>query len=302
MASSSADTTLHEESNVADSLFEPVLVVSRLAQASLYPVGTKLYVRDNAIYIQPPSLFQSVNRWWSGDSREDLSYLFEPIQRFTQIYKNKAHKRHREILKTIVESAITGLEKVRDTYGAHRIIDHSLAYYQTFLVKCIGSKMTVVPKRSPFHPPMPDSEGVPEMSLEDAPADVSSGKSSDSKKFGKSKDEKEKDRSGKDDRDREKEKERDKSGKERDKKSGIAFTPDVVSGEDGDDESGKPSLAEKLSGIWSFDDIQMLKTMIQEARDSSNEDERQSRLTTLDSFLNSKELDIRRVIEGSHRP
>jgi len=291
-----ADTSLREESNAEESLFEPVLVVSRLAQASLYPVGTKLYVRDNAIYIQPPSLFQSVNRWWSGDSREDLSYLYEPIQRFTQIYKNKAHKRHREILKGIVENAIVGLEKVRDTYGAHRIIDHSLAYYQTFLVKCIGSKMEVIPKRSPFHPPMGADKGeaVPEMSLEDAPGDSKSGSGKEKEK------EKEKEKS----RDKEREKDRHiREGgkeKEKDKKAVISFTPETPSGEDGDDDA--KTSGDRLSGIWSFDDIQMLRTMIQEAKDSTNDDERQSRLTTLDAFLNSKELDIRRAIGGGHRP
>lgn len=287
-----ADTSLREESNAEESLFEPVLVVSRLAQASLYPVGTKLYVRDNAIYIQPPSLFQSVNRWWSGDSREDLSYLYEPIQRFTQIYKNKAHKRHREILKGIVENAIVGLEKVRDTYGAHRIIDHSLAYYQTFLVKCIGSKMEVIPKRSPFHPPMGvEKEAVvPEMSLEDASGDSKSGKEKEK--------EREKGRDKEKEKERSKEKEREKDGK--DKKSAISFTPETSTGDDGDDDA--KTSGDRLSGIWSFDDIQMLRTMIQEAKDSTNDDERQSRLTTLDAFLNSKELDIRRAIEGSHRP
>lgn len=285
-----ADTSLREESNAEETLFEPVLVVSRLAQASLYPVGTKLYVRDNAIYIQPPSLFQSVNRWWSGDSREDLSYLYEPIQRFTQIYKNKAHKRHREILKGIVENAIVGLEKVRDTYGAHRIIDHSLAYYQTFLVKCIGSKMEVIPKRSPFHPPMGGEKEavVPEMSLEDASGDSKSGK------------EKEKEKEREKGRDKEKERSKEKDGK--DKKSAISFTPETSTGDDGDGDSDAKTSGDRLSGIWSFDDIQMLRTMIQEAKDSTNDDERQSRLTTLDAFLNSKELDIRRAIEGSHRP
>jgi len=265
----SEDNTLQEENPSTRMLFEPVLVISRLAQASLYPVGTKLYVRENAIYIQPPSLFQSMNRWMSGDSREDLTYLYEPIQRFIHIYKHKTTKKQREILKSIVENAIAGLEKIRDTYGAHRIIDHSLAYYQSFLVKCIGLKTMVVPKRSPYHPPLaPSSEEEEEMTDISLPA---SSSSSSTKK---------------------KDKHKSKYNNERD--TTVGDTSVASASED--------KVTDKLSGVWALEDIQMLRTMIMESQSSENDEERQSRLKTLNSFLDSKELEVKKAIDSLHRP
>lgn len=267
------DNTLQEENPSTRMLFEPVLVISRLAQASLYPVGTKLYVRENAIYIQPPSLFQSMNRWMSGDSREDLTYLYEPIQRFIHIYKHKTTKKQREVLKNIVENSIAGLEKIRDTYGAHRIIDHSLAYYQSFLVKCIGLKTTVVPKRSPYHPPLtPSSDDEEEMTDISLPA-ASTSSSGSSKK---------------------KDKDRHKSKYSNERDTSVGDTSTSSSSED--------KVTDKLSGVWALEDIQMLRTMIMESQSSDNDEERQSRLKTLNSFLDSKELEVKKAIDSLHRP
>ena len=224
---------IKEEDTTTKMLFEPVLVLSRLAQLSLYPMGTRLYVRDNTVRIHSTGITQSITRWIAGDSREDLTYLYEPLQRFCRIYMTKTNKAQRNILKSVIERALTGLEVLRKTYGTHRIIDHSLAYYQTFLVRCLH----------------PSTFGDSRKKHPLGPHDAS-----------------------------------------------------LLADIDDASEAGTDSKIDKLSGVWALDDIRMLRTMLDETDDSTSEDQKKSRLATLGSFLDSKELEVHKALDNIHRP
>jgi hypothetical protein len=233
-------SSLTEEDSVIDMSLEPVLVLSRLAQISLYPVGSKLYLREGMMRIHAHGIMQPVMRWMSGDSREDLTYLFDPIRKFTEIYRKKTTKAQRSIMKKVVSAAVSGLEKLRETYGTHKIVDHSLAYYQTFLIQCADLKVLVSGvKRSPFlkhKDTESDTDDIPPLELSEK------------------------------------------------------VLPD-----------GK-SRASKLVGVWTMDDIQMLSTMIEEARDAEGDDQKVSKLKTIESFLTSKELEIKKAMDTQVRP
>ena len=239
-----SSSSLKEEDPSARMMFEPVLVVSRLAQASLYPLGTKLYIRGNSIYIQPNTIIQPFTRWMAGDSREDLTYLYEPIRRFSMIYRTKTTDEQKDVLRDIVDKAIQGLEKLRDTYGTHRIIDHSLAYYQTFLVQCVRPNEKVFTHRTPV-------KGAAKPMITEIP-EIDIGLSSSEENVRE-----------------------------------VKTTKTVI---------------EKLSGVWTIDDIRMLRTMLLESDDASGEDEKNSRLKTLNAFLDSKELEIKKALDDIHRP
>lgn len=248
MSSENESSSLKEDDPSTKMLFEPVLVLSRLAEVSLYPLGTKIYVRDNSIRIQPYSIIQPLERWMAGDSREDLTYLYEPIRRFSHIYRTKTNDTQRIILKSIVEHAIQGLEKLRNTYGTHRIIDHSLAYYQTFLVQCVRPNERAFTHRSPFMDSMkPVITEIPKIDL-------------------------------------------------------AIDSDDESNGRDTAPYSASSSGIDKLSGVWALDDIRMLRTMLTETDEASGEDEKISRRNTLKSFLDSKELEVHKALDGIHRP
>lgn len=251
MSSENESSSLKEDDSSTKMLFEPVLVISRLAEVSLYPLGTKIYVRGNSIRIQPYSFAQPLTRWMAGDSREDLTYLYEPIRRFSQIYRTKTNEPQRVVLKPIVERAIQGLEKLRNTYGTHRIIDHSLAYYQTFLVQCIRPNERAFTHRSPF------LGGAKSMITEVPQIDLA-----------------------------------DMAGDESNERSGASPSASGVA----------KAKIDKLSGVWALDDIRMLRTMLAETDEASGEDEKASRLKTLKSFLDSKELEVQKALDGIHRP
>ena len=230
--------TLAEEDSIIDMSLEPVLVLARLAQISLYPVGSKLYLREGMIRIQEYGVMQPLYRWIGGDSREDLTYLFDPIRRFTDIYKNKTTKRLRNVMKNIVGAAVSGLEKLRETYGSHRIVDHSLAYYQTFLIQCADLNVVVSNiKRSPFIGGNDTSTSdIPPLELADKVLPESS------------------------------------------------------------------SRASSVIGVWTNDDIQMLATMIIEGQSAEGDEQLKSRLNTIESFLKSKEIEIKKMIDSQARP
>jgi hypothetical protein len=231
--------TLTEEDSIIDMSLEPVLVLARLAQISLYPVGSKLYLREGMIRIHTGGFMQPVVRWISGDSREDLTYLFDPIRKFTDIYKHKTPKSQRVTMKKIVSAAVSGLEKLRETYGSHKIVDHSLAYYQTFLIQCAELKVLVSGvKRSPFIKSFDtyDTDDIPPLELSEK------------------------------------------------------VIPD-----------GK-SRASKLIGVWTVDDIHMLATMIEEIKEADGNDQILSKLNTMESFLASKELEIKKAMNAQVRP
>jgi hypothetical protein len=234
----SSGNTLAEEDTIIDMSLEPVLVLARLAQISLYPVGSKLYLREGMIRIQEYGVMQPLFRWIGGDSREDLTYLFDPIRRFTDIYKNKTTKKLRDVMKNIVGAAVSGLEKLRETYGSHRIVDHSLAYYQTFLIQCADLKVVVSGiKRSPFI-------GGTDNSTDDIPP--------------------------------------------------LELSDKVI--------PEANSRASNVIGVWTNDDIQMLATMIIEGKSAEGEVQLKSRLNTIESFLKSKEIEIRKMIDSQVRP
>ena len=234
----SSGNTLAEEDSVIDMSLEPVLVLARLAQISLYPVGSKFYLREGMIRIQEYGIMQPLYRWIGGDSREDLTYLFDPIRRFTYIYKTKTTEKLRNVMKHIVGAAVRGLEKLRETYGNHRIVDHSLAYYQTFLIQCADLKVVVSGvKRSPYF-------GGNDMSTDDIPP--------------------------------------------------LELADKVIP-------EGN-SKTSSMIGVWTNDDIRMLATMIEEGNNAEGDEQLKSKMKTIESFLESKEIEIKKMIDSQIRP
>jgi hypothetical protein len=91
----------------------------------------------------------------------------------------------------------------------------------------------------------------------------------------------------------------------------ITEIPKIDLAIDSDDESNGRDTApysassagiDKLSGVWALDDIRMLRTMLTETDEASGEDEKISRRNTLKSFLDSKELEVHKALDGIHRP
>jgi len=114
-----------------DMVLEPMQVMIQLALLSYSQIGSKISVCNNILIIQKPSLVQGVTRWWNGDNKDDLYYLFHAIRRYYKWYKSQ----NNEIYNFILEAAIRGIDKLIQTYKHTNksSIQHTLSLYKNVL-------------------------------------------------------------------------------------------------------------------------------------------------------------------------
>ncbi len=107
-------------------ILEPFQAVVQLALLSHCPIGSKLSISDNILYIQSPGWSQSILRSYNADKHDDLVYLFTVIKRFHLFYnsmKTSSNSEDRELFRRLVNSAKEGLERLVQTYSKH-VGDH----------------------------------------------------------------------------------------------------------------------------------------------------------------------------------
>jgi hypothetical protein len=114
-----------------DMVLEPMQVMIQLALLSYSQIGSKISVSNNILTIQKPSYTQGVVRWWNGDNKDDLYYLFHAIRRYYKWYKSQ----NNEIYNFILEAAIKGIDKLIQTYKHtdKTSIQHTLSLYKNVL-------------------------------------------------------------------------------------------------------------------------------------------------------------------------
>tara|TARA_Y100000591_G_C21793903_1_gene678205 strand:- start:330 stop:953 length:624 start_codon:yes stop_codon:yes gene_type:complete len=114
-----------------DMIIEPLQVLTQLAILSFLPVGTKISISNNILYLQQPTLLQGVVRWYQQDNKDDLFYLFHAIRRYYKWYKN----REDEVFAQILKLAINGIKKLMETYNkvGNTTITHTLNLYKNIL-------------------------------------------------------------------------------------------------------------------------------------------------------------------------
>jgi len=102
-------------------VLEPLQAMIQLALLSLSPIGTKLTIQENILYLQSPNIIQPVSRWYNSDKKDDLYFLFQVIKRFIKWYNPKINKDSimtEELYILIILMAIDGLNNLLKTYGS----------------------------------------------------------------------------------------------------------------------------------------------------------------------------------------
>ena len=69
-----------------DMVLEPLQAIVQLAILSLCPIGTKLTIQENILYLQQPNVIQPISRWYNADKKDDLLFLFQVVRRFIKWY------------------------------------------------------------------------------------------------------------------------------------------------------------------------------------------------------------------------
>jgi len=104
-----------------DMILEPFQAMIQIALLGMCPVGTKLTIQENILYLQHPTIIQPISRWYNADKKDDLLFLFQVIRRFIKWYNPSntggGSPISIELYQLIIRMAIKGLDSLLKTYN-----------------------------------------------------------------------------------------------------------------------------------------------------------------------------------------
>lgn len=127
-----------------DMILEPLQSMVQIGLLAFSTPGTKLAIQQNVLVLQRPSMAQGFVRWYSGDKKDHLYYLFHVFRRFILWYNSDERSRefrtaqieHR-LYKVLLNNAYIGLTKLMETYQQCEMgsLVHVIQMYKMFLKK-----------------------------------------------------------------------------------------------------------------------------------------------------------------------
>lgn len=108
--------------------------IIRLAIMSYKPIGTKICIANNKLYIQNPNIFQGTIRKINGDNKDDIFNLIFSIENGCRLYLREKNEK----IKWIFEKAKIGIINLKETYNEYGKIVSRLDDY----IKIIDEYMT----------------------------------------------------------------------------------------------------------------------------------------------------------------
>lgn len=112
--------SLHKSKDKFDMVLEPFQSMVQVALLSTSPIGTKLAIQENILYLQTPGFTQPISRWYYSDKKDDLYFLFQVIKRFVKWYNPETSSKSplfKKLYDLIIKMAIKGLENLIKTYA-----------------------------------------------------------------------------------------------------------------------------------------------------------------------------------------
>ena len=121
-------------------ILEPLQGFLQLAFLSFCPIGTKLTIHNNLLFIQPPSWHQGIMRRYNNDTRDDVFYLFNVVQRFNKFYnymKISKIPEELKLFKLLKELGKQGIDNLIQTYSQSNkpALLHTLQMYKSMIDK-----------------------------------------------------------------------------------------------------------------------------------------------------------------------
>jgi hypothetical protein len=110
-----------------DIILEPMQAIIIFAFLSRFPIGTKISIHQNVLYVQEGDVLQGIRRWFNNDNKEDLYALYQVFQRFHYFY-NRLNDSMKPFMELLHKMASDGLDNLVETYkGTDKIsLLHSL--------------------------------------------------------------------------------------------------------------------------------------------------------------------------------
>lgn len=128
----------NKQKDKIDMILEPLQSMLQLALLSVCPVGTKLRIKENILYLQMPNIAQPLVRWYNADKKDDLYFLYAVIKRFITWYNPELNDKSimsLELYKLIITMSIEGLNNLFKTYTASdsNTVIHVIQMYKNLL-------------------------------------------------------------------------------------------------------------------------------------------------------------------------
>lgn len=120
-------------------ILEPLQAITQLALLAFCPLGTKISITNNILYIQQPTYIQSIIRNYNADRKEDLIYLFNVIKRFHKFYGflKEQDNEMNELFNILINNSKIGIDNLVKTYSDSETnhLTQTLRMYKSLLNK-----------------------------------------------------------------------------------------------------------------------------------------------------------------------
>ena len=128
----------NKQKDKVDMILEPLQSMIQLALLSVCPVGTKLRIKENILYLQMPNIAQPIIRWYNADKKDDLYFLYAVIKRFITWYNSALNAKSimsLELYQLIITMSIQGLDNLFKTYTVSdsNTVIHVIQMYKNLL-------------------------------------------------------------------------------------------------------------------------------------------------------------------------
>jgi hypothetical protein len=119
--------------NLKTFVLDPLSVIIKLAVIGNKPVGTKILISNNVIYLQEPGPFQALCRVFFKTNKTDLQYMYNPIELACKQFLSKDFVKTTPRIKNLFLCAQNGIKRLIETYKINSIICLTLNYFNVII-------------------------------------------------------------------------------------------------------------------------------------------------------------------------
>ena len=102
-------------------ILDPLSVIIKLAILNNKPIGTKVCIDKNNVYLQSPGIFQSLCRYTFKSNKTDLQFFYNPIEIACRIYLNESTVKNYPKIPDLFKSAQGGRDRIRSRTDRDRL-------------------------------------------------------------------------------------------------------------------------------------------------------------------------------------
>ncbi len=121
-------------------ILDPISTIIKLCILSKKPVGCKICVSDNTIFIQDVGIFQALVRYVYKTNKIDIQYLYNPIELACAHFLTEPFLKNNPNIKNLFINAQKGILSLVETYKNFTIITHTLFFYYNIIANYLGEK------------------------------------------------------------------------------------------------------------------------------------------------------------------